>query len=72
MFSNGNLDPWSGGGVLTNVSDTVVAYVIENVRRARDATGVAQRCVRTPRAQGAHHLDLRASDPAGVCPRVHV
>ena len=27
-FSNGDLDPWSGGGVLQSISDTLVAVVI--------------------------------------------
>jgi len=30
VFSNGRLDPWHGGGVLENISDTVVAVIIEN------------------------------------------
>lgn len=29
IFSNGLLDPWSGGGVLQNISETVVALVTE-------------------------------------------
>ena len=29
VFSNGAYDPWSAGGVTTNVSDTAVAVVIE-------------------------------------------
>ncbi|KAG9451132.1 hypothetical protein H6P81_011097 [Aristolochia fimbriata] len=29
IFSNGLLDPWSGGGVLENVSETIVALVTE-------------------------------------------
>ena len=30
MFSNGLLDPWHGGGVLQNISDTLLAVLIPN------------------------------------------
>ena len=31
VFSNGLLDPWHGGGVLRDVSETVVALIIPEV-----------------------------------------
>lgn len=30
FFSNGNLDPWSAGGVLNDVNDKIMAVIIEN------------------------------------------
>lgn len=30
IFTNGDLDPWHSGGILHNVSDTVVSYIIRN------------------------------------------
>ncbi|EDW77547.1 uncharacterized protein Dwil_GK24560 [Drosophila willistoni] len=43
IFSNGLLDPWSGGGVLQAPNDRVHVIIIP---------------------EGAHHLDLRKSEPA--------
>ena len=43
FYSNGKLDPWSRGGFLESVSESVVAILID---------------------EGAHHLDLRSSNPA--------
>jgi lysosomal Pro-X carboxypeptidase len=47
VWSNGNLDPWSGGGVL-HVSATAAARGVQAVIIEG----------------GAHHLDLRGSNPA--------
>lgn len=35
VFSNGLLDPWHGGGVLEDVSDSLPALIIPEVSRAR-------------------------------------
>merc|ERR1719242_1032224 len=42
IYSNGLLDPWHAGGYLKNMSDSLVAVIVE---------------------EGAHHLDLRESNP---------
>ncbi|XP_053677966.1 lysosomal Pro-X carboxypeptidase [Anopheles nili] len=42
VFSNGLLDPWSGGGVLRSNNDNIKIVLIP---------------------EGAHHIDLRASNP---------
>lgn len=43
IFSNGLLDPWSGGGVLRVFNDNINVMILP---------------------EGAHHIDLRADDPA--------
>ncbi|XP_037947863.1 lysosomal Pro-X carboxypeptidase [Teleopsis dalmanni] len=43
IFSNGLLDPWSGGGVLETANNDLNVIIIP---------------------EGAHHLDLRSSNPA--------
>nr|XP_018904365.1 PREDICTED: lysosomal Pro-X carboxypeptidase [Bemisia tabaci] len=43
IFSNGLLDPWSGGGVMKDISSSIFTVIIP---------------------ESAHHLDLRAADPA--------
>jgi len=30
IFSNGNIDPWSGGGLMSNVTTNTIALVIED------------------------------------------
>jgi len=30
IFSNGNIDPWSGGGIMSNITTNNIALVIED------------------------------------------
>eukprot|EP00937_MAST-01D_sp_MAST-1D-sp2_P003667 g3667.t1 len=59
IFSNGLLDPWHKGGVLQNVSDTVVAVVIEDGAHHYDLRGADDRdtaAVRAARAVEERHI----------------
>jgi len=66
VFSNGDLDPWSSGGVHFNISSNGIwAITIADVR----VGGVILVFLFLPSVcllffQGAHHLDLRAANPA--------
>lgn len=39
LFSNGDLDPWSSGGVTKSVSDSLVAIIIKNGGHHLDLRG---------------------------------
>ena len=56
IFSNGLLDPWHAGGILSSLSPTLPAILIavscHLICRVNDVL-----------QDGAHHLDLRASNP---------
>ncbi len=36
VYSNGKLDPWRGGGVLTNVTDTTIAFSMKDAAHHLD------------------------------------
>ena len=42
VFANGLLDPWSSGGVMRSLSDTLVSVIIPNVRAEGDTDIGAQ------------------------------
>ncbi|KAK4346701.1 hypothetical protein RND71_033040 [Anisodus tanguticus] len=58
IFSNGLLDPWSGGSVLEDVSETIVALITEKDWGKHIATILS---AIADMAFSAHHLDLRAA-----------
>ena len=66
LFSNGRLDPWSGGGVLEDISDDLPAVLIPSgapsvhVPPHRPCVHVSP----SVHVSGAHHIDLMFSDPA--------
>jgi hypothetical protein len=39
IFSNGDIDPWSGGGVLTNVTTDNISLIVEDGAHHYDLRG---------------------------------
>lgn len=58
VFSNGRLDPWHGGGVLHNISDTVVAVIIENGAHHIDLMFTDPEDAKYPDIGAARELEL--------------
>ena len=58
LRSNGDLDPWSGGGVLTAPNDLQTVFLIEGLLAYPQRT-----LLNVIATGGAHHLDLRTPNP---------